>query len=1104
MERSPECSSRTRDAMIRLAFLTIVTFGALLGAQGGLRAAPGQPAVRERPAPALSGSPSPTPGASASPTPGPMAALQWRNLGPAVAGGRLAAVAGSDRDPALVYIGSAGGGVWKSTDGTTNWTPVFDAQDVGSIGAVAIAPNDPSDVWVGSGESNPRNDVSYGDGMYRSTDGGKSWSHLGLEKSYAISKIALDPRDSRTAVVAALGSPFADSTERGVYRTLDGGKTWMKTLYLGPRSGAADLTRGTKDPNVLFASIWQFHRSTWHLDSGGPTDGLYRSSDGGATWSRVTGNGFPSGITGRIGVAIAPSDARRVYALVESPQGLLWRSEDGGAHWKLVSTNTLIDERPFYYTRIFVDPHDENHLFTTSVRLAESKDGGATWQLSGKHLHGDHHDIWFSADGNVVLEGNDGGVGVSRDNGASWEWRNNVPIEQVYRVATDARLPYAVCAGLQDNGSWCGPNDDLSDEGLLPRDWSRVGGGDGTWTLPDPTDPDWIWGSSGGGDNGGSLVRYNLRTRLSLDVSPYVRNQNVVPPSTLRYRFNWEAPLAFSPQDGRVAYYGGNVLFRTADRGVHWRAVSPDLTRNIKARQVLSGTPLRLDVTGAETYDTILDIAPSNAVANELWVSTDDGRVQLTRDGGRHWHDVTMPGVGPDARVPTIAASYRDPGTAYAVVDRHFTGDRTPYIEVTHDYGHTWRSIVAGLPSDQFARAICEDPRDSNLLFAGLENSVWWSDDAGATWRSLQQNLPPSSVRDLRVQTDAGDLIAGTHGRGIWILDDIAPLEGAARAKALHVALFAPRVARHWEQYTPTVNVRASGEGPPGPAIFTYYLGHPARTSPNLDVLDAHGALVRRLDSRADDETSSNGVGAAATNVAGFNRVIWDLTSQPPVPWYRAPKWNRGPESGADLMPATYTVRLSVDGRQYRQPLIVAPDPRAQRTVAEEAAHVAFVRGLVDRLSRIDIALNTLDNVQLQLPMRIALLEKRPTATATLAQARAALVEANRHAYTLSSHPENGQDNDFLRDLLRERVQSLLGIASTLSPTAEQTRESGVLGREIDRALGAYDAFMRDRVRPLQTALAAVGVSSIDLFARPSKADSNAPQDEHGNRRENS
>ncbi|MDQ2908295.1 MAG: hypothetical protein M3R44_02980, partial [Candidatus Eremiobacteraeota bacterium] len=426
--------------MLRLVFLTIVALAAMLGAQCELQAAPAQPPARERPAPAASSSPSPLPSGSASPTPGPLDALQWRSLGPAVAGGRLAAVAGSDRDPSLVYIGSAGGGVWKSTDGTTTWTPLFDKQGVSAIGAVAIAPGDDNDVWVGSGESNPRNDVSYGDGIYRTLDGGKSWSHLGLEKTYAISKIALDRRDPRTAVVAALGSPFENSSDRGVYRTLDGGKTWTKTLYLGPQSGAADLTRGTRDPSVMFAAMWQFHRSSWHLTSGGPLDGLYRSTDGGGAWSRVTGNGFPGGITGRIGVAIAPSDAHRVYALVESNAGLLWRSDDGGTHWKLVSTNTLIDERPFYYTRIFVDPHDENHLFATSVRLAESKDGGVTWQISGKHIHGDHHDVWFSDNGRTVLEGNDGGVAISRDDGASWEWRNNVPIEQAYRVATDSRI----------------------------------------------------------------------------------------------------------------------------------------------------------------------------------------------------------------------------------------------------------------------------------------------------------------------------------------------------------------------------------------------------------------------------------------------------------------------------------------------------------------------------------------------------------------------------------------------------------------------------------------------------------------------------------------
>ena len=1033
-----------------------------------------------------------------------MDALAWRNIGPAVAGGRLAAIAGSSRDASLVYAASAGGGVWKSTNGTTSWTPVFDNQSVGSIGAVAVSGRDPNDVWVGTGEANPRNDVSYGDGIYRSRDGGKTWAHLGLPDSYAIAKIALDPRDPNVAVVAALGNPFATSPERGIYRTTDGGRTWRQTLFLSPSTGAADLSRSATDPNELIAAMWQFHRSTWHLTSGGAADGLYKSSDGGVTWKRIAGGGFASGITGRIGVAIAPSDAKRMYAVVEATGGLLWRSDDAGDRWRMVSSNTLIDERPFYYSRIFVDPHDENHLFATSVRLAESKDGGLTWRLSGKTLHGDHHDVWFSADGKTVLEGNDGGVAISRDNGATWEWRNNIPIEQAYRVATDDRTPYGVCEGLQDNGSWCGPSDGRSTDGILGRDWVSVGGGDGNWTIPDPVDPDFIWYSSGGGDNAGSLGRYNVRTRLSLDVSPYMRNQNVVPPSELRYRFNWEAPLAFSPFDGHIAYYGGNLVFRTSDAGIHWTPMSPDLTRDIKARQTLSGTPLRLDVTGAETYDTILDIAPSSVKLGEIWTSTDDGRISLTTDNGARWSDVTMPGVDENARVPTIEASHSDAATAYAVVDRHFEGDRKPFVYVTNDYGKTWRSLARGLPANQFARAVCEDPRDPNVLFLGLENSVWWSDDRGATWRSLQQNLPHTSVRDLRVQRVSGDLLAATHGRGTWILDDITPLERGAFARGRGVTLFAPRAAYQYEQNTPTSNAVASGENPPGPALFTFFLPATASRTPLLDVLDSSGNVIRHVGipdpagARDEDPDAAhkNDVG----NVAGYNRVPWDLTGEPPVPWFRAPSWNRGPSNGASLLPGTYAVRLTVDGRQDRQNVTILADPRAERTAAQRAAHVAYDAALYEALSRIDVALNVLDNVALQLPGRIDSLAKLPGAQALLADARATLEEANGEATALSSHPQNAQDDDFLRDVLRERVLSLMNVTSTLSPTAEQTRESAALLRDVDVVLAAHERLLRERIAPLQTALAAAKLTPLDLAARPAPPAPGERRDEHGSR----
>jgi hypothetical protein len=478
--------------------------------------------------------------------------------------------------------------------------------------------------------------------------------------------------------------------------------------------------------------------------------------------------------------------------------------------------------------------------------------------------------------------------------------------------------------------------------------------------------------------------------------------------------------------------------------------------------------------------------------------------VSLTRDDGKHWSDVTMNGVDADARIPTLEASHFDAGTAYAVVDRHFTGDRAPYVYVTNDFGRTWRSLARGLPADQYARGICEDPRDARVLFLGLENSVWWSDDRGATWRSLQQNLPATSVRDLRVQRATGDLLVATHGRGTWILDDIAPLEREAAARARGAPLFAPRPALQYELNTPTSNPVASGENPAGAALFTYFLPAPARAQPTLDVLDASGTLVRHVGIATDGEASDgdgdgDGAKGLATNVAGFNRVAWDLSGEPPVPWRRAPNWNRGYKSGPDLLPGGYRVRLTVDGHVFEQPLVIAADPRAQQTNAQRIAHVAYETQLAHALSRIDTALNMLDNVQLQLPARIEALAKMPGAATLLSDSRASLATANAEAATLSSHPQNGQDNDFLRDLLRERVQSFLNATSTLAPTAEQTRASDELMREIDVALAEHDRFVAARIVPLQANLRAAGLAPLALDARPPK-ESAAERDEHGSK----
>src|ERR1700736_4007661 len=654
---------------VRRFFRMLVPLFSLLFALGANASA--QEAGRPR----ADASPVPSPSPSASPSPAP--ALHWRNIGPSVTGGRVATVAGTDLDPALFYAGAAGGGVWKSTNAGSDWRPVFDKAGTQSIGAIAISPRDKNDVWVGTGEPWPRNDVIPGDGIYHSTDGGKNWAHLGLEQTSQIARVLLDPRDAKRVVVAALGDPFRDNAERGVFRTADGGKTWTKTLYAGPGVGASDLAMDPKNPDVLYAGLWRFRRSAWNLTSGGADDGIYKSADGGVTWKRVAGNGLPAGTTGRIALAIAPSDSKRIYALVESADGLLWRSDDAGATWKLTSSNTLINERPFYYSRVVVDPHDADHVFSVSVKLAESTTGGKTWHLSGKGLHGDHHDLWIAANGRTILEGNDGGVGLSHDGGATWSWRNTIPVSQFYHVAYDLQKPYHVCGGLQDNGAWCAPVRTGDPRGLLPLDWMEVGGGDGTFVLADPRDPHILYAASGGGDNQGEIFRIDTRLRKQTDISPYLRNQNVVPSSELAYRFNWETPLAFSPQHPQTLYAGGNVVFRTDDGGMHWHAISPDLTRNLKARQTLTGG-IRLDVTGAETYDTILSIAPSPHNAGLIWISTDDGIVQLTSDGGRTWKNTSHPDADADARIPTIEAGHRAGCTAYAVVDRHYLGDRTP------------------------------------------------------------------------------------------------------------------------------------------------------------------------------------------------------------------------------------------------------------------------------------------------------------------------------------------------------------------------------------------------------------------------------------------
>ncbi|HEY9179549.1 MAG TPA: hypothetical protein VIO32_02455, partial [Candidatus Baltobacteraceae bacterium] len=674
--------------------------------------------------------------------------LEYRAIGPAITGGRTTVVIGSNNNPQLYYAGGAGGGVFKSQDGGVSWEPVFDKADVAPIGAIALAPHNDQDVWVGTGGPNPRNDVEGGDGIWHSTDGGRTWKHAGLDDSGAISKIDIDPRNPSRIAVAVLGHVFRDSAMRGVYTTGDGGKHWTRSLYVGPSSGASDLVRVPDHPDTLFAGIYQFRRKPWTLVSGGPHGGIYRSDDNGATWHKLSGNGLPAGDTGRIGIGAGTHG--RVYAVIQSKAGDLWRSDDGGAHWRLMPHSSLVGARRFYFSRIFVDPANVNKIINVGLILSMSSNGGRTFKSIANEGGWDYHNIWWSADGARVAVGSDEGALLSMNGGESWRQPYDLPFAQPYHIGYDTLTPnYHVCIGLQDDNSWCGWANSPSGVGVLNRDWTQVAGGDGMWTLYDPKDPNFIWSTSTASDIG-QVYLFDVAKQQVFEVSPISRSTGGEPGYDLKYRFNWDTPIAFTA-DG-AALVGGNVIFKSNDRGQHWSVVSPDLTRDDKAHQQIPGGPIDEDMSGAEMSDTILDIEPSTVQSTVIWAGTDDGLVQLTRDGGATWHNVTPSGMPHWARVSTVDASPHSAATAFAVGDNHMLGDNGPHLFATHDYGTTWHSISSDLPRNVFVRSVRQDQKNPNLLYAGTSRGMFASWDGGNHWHSLRLNMPATAIYDVEIQ----------------------------------------------------------------------------------------------------------------------------------------------------------------------------------------------------------------------------------------------------------------------------------------------------------------------------------------------------------------
>lgn len=961
---------------------------------------------------------------------GVFAGLQYREIGPAISGGRTTAVAGSDRDPSIYFAGGAGGGVFKTTDGGASWRPVFDGQPVAPIGAIAVTPQNERDVWVGTGESNPRNDVEAGDGIYHSGDGGAHWQHLGLERSAHIASISIDPRDPRVVAVGVLGRISADDPNRGVYVTRDGGLHWAKTLFVGPASGVSSLVRVPDRPSTLFAGVWQFRRTPWKLESGGPLGGIYRSDDNGRTWRKLAGDGLPAGLTGRIGLAAGTRG--RVYAAIESREGELWRSDDGGATWRRMPHSSLLGARSFYFSSVFVDPANPDRLINVSLILSMSTDGGKSFHPIATSAGWDYHAIWWSADGRRIVNGSDEGVILSLDGGAHFWQPYDLPFAQPYHVGLGPLLlNYRVCVGLQDDNSWCGPSSPPNGIGVMNRDWYQLAPGDGMWAVVDPKDLSLVWSTSTSSDTG-QVYLWSAETKQAYDVSPDAESNGELAARALRYRFNWDTPIAFT-SDGK-ALVGGNVLFESADHGRHWSVISPDLTRNDPGKQRDTGGPIANDESGAEIYDTILYLATTKLDAGIIWATTDDGLVQLTRDSGERWQNVSPPAalVPPWGRITSLEPGRQAAGTATIAVERHLLGDDRPYVLRTDDYGATWRSISGNLPRDQFVRSVRQDARNPAVLYAGTNRGVWITFDEGSRWEPLRLNMPASAIYDLEIQPDANDLVVASHGRGVWILDDLTPLQRWESARSSDVTLFPLRDAYRMWQWAP-VNTFTDpkippnefvGDNPPYGAIASYYLARKPNSA-TIAILDPLGHPVRHL--KGDD----------VPHDAGVNRTAWDLNEDGPVKWTGTFKENRGPDEGAEVVPASYTVQLTADGIVRSASVAVRADPRDPDLATAQSRH-SFLVALNGQLSAIDTMLNAIDS-------------RLKTASGERAK------QLNAFKHRLTYDPRNIEDLGGPAQL-REKVLDLLSRMSTSfqAPTAAQSATAASYRAELDQLTAAY------------------------------------------------
>ncbi len=1011
--------------------------------------------------------------------PGVISGLGIRNIGSAAMSGRIAAVAAAHRKDGstVLYVGAASGGVWKSTDDGTTFRPKFDKQPVQSIGSIAIDPSDSETVWVGTGEAWTRNSVSFGDGIYRSRDGGETWNNMGLPNSERIGKIAVHPEHGDVVYACVTGKLWSESDERGVYRTTDGGKTWSNVLKgTNGSTGCGSLTMDPKHPDTLFASLWDFRRKGWTFRSGGASaqaasgSGLFRTDDGGAHWTEITADasaGWPAKPYGRIAVAVAPSNASVVYAFVESVKSALYRSGDGGKTWERRDDSQMMVWRPFYFANLIVDPQNPDRLFKPDGDLIQSLDGGKTFSSAGGGAHGDFHDVWIDpAEPRRVIVGDDGGLWFSKDGGNRWWKGNNLPVSQFYHVSVDNDDPYHVYGGLQDNSSWVGVSSHPG--GITNAQWENMYGGDGFWMFADPSDPDYLYAEA----QGGSIGRVNRRTHMTRDIQPRAGYRE-------KLRFNWNTPIHLSPNEKGTIYIGAQFLFRSRDHGQTWDRISPDLTTNDpeQQKQEESGG-ITVDNSAAEMHTTIFAISESPKNGKVIWVGTDDGNVQVTRDGGKSWTNVVdRAGVPKGSWVTSVEAGRFDAGTAYVTFDRHTFGEMGPMVYEATDYGAKWRPLVTadnpkGLRG--YAHVVREDPVKPGLLYAGTELGLWISSDDGANWAQFKGgDFPAVAVRDIVVQPRDHDLVLATHGRGIWIIDDLTPLRALTPETLSQEAAFLP--TRPQEQ-----RIRAqggwvdgdaayTGANPPNAVTITYYQkSRHLFGKLKIEVLDEKGVVVDTL---------------PASKRRGINRVSWSMSVKPPrVP--PAAQLSGSATRGPRVVPGTYTVRMTKGSRSYETKIKVELDPRAPITLAErreqfDAAmkvHGMFgdMSDLVDRIQAVRAGANkasaTLSDGD---PLKTQLSELSESADALRKK-----IVATKEGGAITGE-----------ERLREHMDDLYGGIMSYEgrPAATLIAYTGALRHELDDVIAEFDAFCAKDVARANGALKAKGLQEIAGWDRAKK-----------------